>query len=802
MARDNVTFKFNIDLTQMTVKGRQAIKILEELERKSGGAGRGFDRLASSSSKAGHNAAASAVNFQTATQGLLNLSTATVQTITSFSNLDRAQSRARMSAIAVARAKDLLNNKEARLQDLQASGVTSGMKYANMQREIATATADVSEKIEKQKIEQGAVNDIYALFAMNIANVTISSMQTIGVLLGQEKTARIGLTIATKLQTIAVTDNTRAQMSNLAGMRALPGAVGVATAANMGFTASIRAATAAMRTFMASNPVLLAAMAISTGVFLAYETNFLNLKDILHDLVGVEKNHIDAMEEERNAVEDLTNANNQLASSYKKLSTPMENYLKLHEVAAIQSGDLASQIRITQQRMGFSSPTLGGGLPRTTVGTVAQHGSGPSSAGGSVSPNIAKSLSPVNQAAQIQTQSNVNPAVSVSTPSTVGSAPTIIADPYGSFLEKANFGALNVQDQALQLISLVDQSIADGDKFKAQSYGKWLAAISDDATNFVKPKESKHITFADIQKESSFFKSDEAPDDDPFARGNLISRSSPFIAKGAGKFKLGTDYNKIGTRIFHAGFGSKLIAETLAAGNDRFGSDSLMVQALLKKQAETLDFTKTRTNLPQQTQFEFDFMNKFGGVQGGLNVSSGAGFSQAAIAAGASASDTRGIINIERERRNATTLRNRRTSNARKDSFNNGLGGLIMNQINNLKGSGRMVYSSSHRDIYKNKVIIPGRTIIQQAIQMGMKGNSEFMDRINAIPDVDRESEDNMREAYAAIGAASSIAEEYVSMINSSMSAIGFGSSMIARANTAGFSGHGLYHNIGLLAAT
>ena len=85
---------------------------------------------------------------------------------------------------------------------------------------------------------------------------------------------------------------------------------------------------------------------------------------------------------------------------------------------------------------------------------------------------------------------------------------------------------------------------------------------------------------------------------------------------------------------------------------------------------------------------------------------------------------------------------------------------------------------------------------------MGMKGNSEFMDRINAIPDVDRESEDNMREAYAAIGAASSIAEEYVSMINSSMSAIGFGSSMIARANTAGFSGHGLYHNIGLLAAT
>ena len=36
MARDNVTFRFNIDLTQMTVKGQQAVKILQDLERTSG----------------------------------------------------------------------------------------------------------------------------------------------------------------------------------------------------------------------------------------------------------------------------------------------------------------------------------------------------------------------------------------------------------------------------------------------------------------------------------------------------------------------------------------------------------------------------------------------------------------------------------------------------------------------------------------------------------------------------------------------------------------------------------------------
>jgi hypothetical protein len=48
-------------------------------------------------------------------------------------------------------------------------------------------------------IEQAAVNDIYMLFAANVANVTISSLQTITILVGQEKVARIGATLATKL---------------------------------------------------------------------------------------------------------------------------------------------------------------------------------------------------------------------------------------------------------------------------------------------------------------------------------------------------------------------------------------------------------------------------------------------------------------------------------------------------------------------------------------------------------------------------------------------------------------------------
>ena len=84
MARDNVTFKFRIDLTQMTVKGKQAIQILEDIQRKSGQAAQGMTQLGTASAKTGQQTAASAVNFQTATQGMLNLSTAAVQTYTSI----------------------------------------------------------------------------------------------------------------------------------------------------------------------------------------------------------------------------------------------------------------------------------------------------------------------------------------------------------------------------------------------------------------------------------------------------------------------------------------------------------------------------------------------------------------------------------------------------------------------------------------------------------------------------------------------------------------------------------------------
>ena len=672
MARDNVVFKFKIDLTQMTIKGREAIKILEDIQRKSGRAAQGMTQLGTASAKTGQQTAAAAINFQTATQGALNLSTAVVQTYTSISNLDRANNRAKMSVIAVARAEDLLANKIERQNTLRQQGLTGTQKDINITREIATAKADLTVKTEKMGIEQAAVNDIYMLFATNIANVTISSMQTIAILDKNQILMTKGKIIVTKLHSIAIRKQTLDYGISASAMGAHTMATNLGTLATIKATYASFGLAAALKTVTRSfAPLMIATVAISAA-FLIYENNIGGVKDAIDNLFGVEKDHLAIMEEERNAALGLTAANEGLASSYKKLSTPMENYLKLQEVVAMQSGDLAAQIRITQQRMGFSQPTIQGGLQPTITGGIPQQGVSPSSVGGSLPSNVASALSPAGVAANTQIQSNVNPSVSSGVPVTTGASPTTVrADPFGSFLEKANFGALNVQDQALQLISLVDKSILGGDEFKAQSYSKWLAAISDDAVNYIKPKEGKHITFADIQNENTSFVSTKKVSDDPFARGNLIARSSPFIAKGVGKFKLGTDYNKIGRRVFYAGQGGQDLAERQATflpsflragGITNFGQESGFIDDLLAQQEQNIrdagGFKKTRNNLPQQTQFEFDYMNKYGGP----NTSSTAGLSQSAIAAGATWQDVGGIEGgaWRFAQRNAQTLANNR----------------------------------------------------------------------------------------------------------------------------------------------
>lgn len=308
MVRDNVVFRITVD-------GKQAQATFNALEaqvRKLGGT---IDRvnpktqqLGAGLSGAGNNAAASAVNFQTATQGMLNLSTAAVQTYTSISNLDRANNRAKQSVIAVARAEDLLNNKQERLNQLQKSGTASSAQLANMQREIATATADLTVKQEKQKIEQAAVNDIYMLFATNVANVVISSTQTLVVLLGQERSARLAATLSTKLHRVATLDSTRATITEMTAKKTAIGTTIAYSKANLGLAGSFRVAAAASKAFVASNPILIGAMAAATAALVIYESNLFGVKDKINELLGTQDDFASSLEAERNAIDEVTEA--------------------------------------------------------------------------------------------------------------------------------------------------------------------------------------------------------------------------------------------------------------------------------------------------------------------------------------------------------------------------------------------------------------------------------------------------------------------------------------------------------------
>nr|UVF62624.1 tail tape measure protein [Yangshan Harbor Nitrososphaeria virus] len=316
MVRDNVTFRFRVD----SAKAEETFRRLEAMAKKFGGtvertSGK-VDNLKTNMGKLGQQSAASAVNFQTATQGMLNLSTAAVQTYTSISNLARANNRAEMSVIAVARAKDLLNNKTQRLNEMTQQGITSGGKYANMQREIATATADLAVKTDKMAIEQDAVNDIYMLFATNIANVTISSMQTIAVLLGHERSARLANIAVMKIQKLLHIDTARAQYTETSSRIALSAAMRGGTATTIGLTAAVGGLTAATKALMVANAPLLAITAVMTAAWILYENNIGNVKDKIDSLMGVQKSHLEIMEEERLATSLLEESNNDLANSF------------------------------------------------------------------------------------------------------------------------------------------------------------------------------------------------------------------------------------------------------------------------------------------------------------------------------------------------------------------------------------------------------------------------------------------------------------------------------------------------------
>jgi hypothetical protein len=355
VGRDNVTFSFRID----SAKAQATLRQLEAQVKRVGGtaitSSVQLDKLKVSIDSTGNRAAASAVNFQTATQGMLNLSTAAVQTFTSISNLDRANNRAKMSIIAVARAEDLLNNKRQRLVEMTEAGTTAGGKYANMQREIATAEADLTVKIEKKGIEQAAVNDIYMLFATNIANVTISSIQTLAILDKNQILLTKAKIVQQRIYNLSMFNGVRASL-------ATQQALAIETAMRLNSTVAINAQasatarlTLATKAFIASNPVLLAVMAVTTAAFLIHESNILGTKTALDKLLGVEKDFESQVKEGRDGIEEYDDTlgklndtvGSSLPNSFESATKVMIAYTNsLRENTSVVDQNVESQIRL------------------------------------------------------------------------------------------------------------------------------------------------------------------------------------------------------------------------------------------------------------------------------------------------------------------------------------------------------------------------------------------------------------------------------------------------------------------------
>ena len=121
----NAVFRLRADITNFTRDMRTA----EQAVRRTGQAGTQtsseVDRMGNSMNRAGVSATSAAVHFQTFTTGALNLSTAGAQVFVSMSNIDRAANRLAATQVAVARAQDLLANKEERLNQMRESSTAS-----------------------------------------------------------------------------------------------------------------------------------------------------------------------------------------------------------------------------------------------------------------------------------------------------------------------------------------------------------------------------------------------------------------------------------------------------------------------------------------------------------------------------------------------------------------------------------------------------------------------------------------------------------------------------------------------------
>jgi peptidoglycan hydrolase CwlO-like protein len=321
MARNEVSrLTITIDIDKATGKITQFNQKIGEAERKVQSAGRAMQQTGTSASRMGDQAAAGAVGFQTMAQGMLNVTTSAAQTYTSFTNLASAEHRVATAHIGIARAQDLLNAKQLRLNELQERGQGNSQKAINLTKELQTATADLTAKEEKLRIEKSKLNDVYILFGVNLLNVAVSLGTTISAMKAS-RAASAALAVQqgrTAGATAALAFSTKVSLiPSLAGMRA---ALSMTTISTKGLGMAVKGLFAAM------GPVGWAIIGVTT-LFATWDMHlgkvFGSLEEVGRGIFGMS----DALEEVETELNTTTDAVTGLDSSLKSTADTMKNQI-------------------------------------------------------------------------------------------------------------------------------------------------------------------------------------------------------------------------------------------------------------------------------------------------------------------------------------------------------------------------------------------------------------------------------------------------------------------------------------------
>ena len=334
----------------------------------------GMNKARGAIDAAGNSAVKNAVNFQTMGQGMLNLSTAGVQTFTSISNLARAENRAEAASLGLQRAQDLLARKTLAYNKIVESGNGASREAKLLLNEMETATNDLAVKTDKLKIEQEAVTDVYLLFGANLMNVGVSSLMIYKSMMDGVTKASALNSLMTAKNTIATKLNALAKWNSSKSLIGFTAASATATGGLVKSTIATKAATVATKLFnLALGPVGLIIIGI-TAALTAYETNFMGFKDSINGFLGIQEEFNEGVDDGTGSIEEQTQALNDNKKAFEDLTIPMQNYITMQEKMARQNNDPRELLRLAKFRgaQGFSP---GGGTTQQ-VGGIVSNGSG------------------------------------------------------------------------------------------------------------------------------------------------------------------------------------------------------------------------------------------------------------------------------------------------------------------------------------------------------------------------------------------------------------------------------------------